>query len=174
MQSNAVPLASKRKRSAAQPTLRAPQGFLSIQWKPLVSNVNSWRVAGGELSWEPDGPWATVMRAAVRKRKVPIYFFQPRNGKHLDPTIVLSHDAATTGGNEFQRRSFAPSFPTTVPTTCTASSSLAAKELMNGGLRCATSLSVTSFPSTRKAYKDARSTLRFTQWPAPPNPRQSG
>jgi dienelactone hydrolase len=70
-------------------------------------------IAGAELSWDSDGPWSAALRPAVRKRKVPIYFLQPRNGKHIEPTIALSHEAATSGNNEFQAALFPPVVPNT-------------------------------------------------------------
>jgi dienelactone hydrolase len=93
-------------------------GALSVFSSAGEFNLNPRAIAdvsGGELSWDPDGPWATMLRAAVRKRKVPIYFLQPRNGKHLDPTIALSHEAATTGNNEFQAAFFLPVVPNDGP-----------------------------------------------------------
>ena len=65
-------------------------------------------ISGGELSWKDGGPWEKWMCAAVRKRKVPIYFLQPRNGKSIRPTIVLSHEAAKTGDRQFEATIFPP------------------------------------------------------------------
>ena len=76
-----------------------------------VFKVNSRAIAdisGGELSWKAGGPWDKWSRAAVRKRKVSIYFLQPRNGRSIEPTIVLSHEAAKTGDRQFEATIFPP------------------------------------------------------------------
>ena len=66
-------------------------------------------ISGAELSWGNDGgAWKEPLKEAVRKRKVPIYFLQPRNGKSIAPTIVLSQEAATSGDNQFQAALFPP------------------------------------------------------------------
>jgi hypothetical protein len=66
-------------------------------------------ISGAELSWGDDGGvWKGPLKEAVRKRKVPIYFLQPRNGKSIAPTIVLSQEAATSGDNQFQATLFPP------------------------------------------------------------------
>lgn len=66
-------------------------------------------ISGAELSWGDDGgAWKGPLKEAVRKRKVPIYFLQPRNGKSIAPTIVLSQEAATSGDNQFQATLFPP------------------------------------------------------------------
>ena len=45
---------------------------------------------------------------AVEKRKVPIFFLQPTNGKSVEPVIVLSEKAARSGDKEFQAALFPP------------------------------------------------------------------
>jgi hypothetical protein len=74
-------------------------------------------VQGAELSWgDGDGePWKGPLVGAVRRRHVPIYFLQPRNGASIAPTIVLSHEAAVSGNNEFQAALFLPVVPNTGP-----------------------------------------------------------
>jgi dienelactone hydrolase len=71
-------------------------------------------IAGAELSWDAEAknnPWKEALVPAVWKRKVPIFFLQPRNGKHIEPTITLSHEAATSGDREFQAALFPPVEP---------------------------------------------------------------
>jgi hypothetical protein len=61
MHSSAVPLALKRSdQQLGSPTLR--QVF-------FAHPVAIADVSGGELSWDPDGPGAAMLRAALRKRK---------------------------------------------------------------------------------------------------------
>jgi len=64
-------------------------------------------IAGAELSWgEGTNPWKSVLEAAVKSRRVPIYFLQPRNGKSTAPTAGLSYVAASHGNKEFQAAIF--------------------------------------------------------------------
>jgi hypothetical protein len=73
-------------------------------------------ISGAELSWDGDGgPWSDSLRAAVRKRKIPIYFLQPRNGLSIRPTVALAYEAGLSGDNEFQAALFLPVIPNTGP-----------------------------------------------------------
>jgi dienelactone hydrolase len=66
-------------------------------------------VQGAELSWGEDGgAWKEPLLIAVKKRKEPIFFLQPRNGKSISPTIVLSQMAAMSGDNQFHAALFPP------------------------------------------------------------------
>ena len=69
-------------------------------------------IAGAELSWgtqnDPNPAWVDALVPAVEKRKVPIFFLQPTNGKSVEPVIVLSEKAARSGDKEFQAALFPP------------------------------------------------------------------
>ena len=66
-------------------------------------------IQGGELSWHDDGGvWREPLLAAVKARKVPIFFLQPRNGLSIKPTIVLSQMAALSHDNQFHAALFPP------------------------------------------------------------------
>lgn len=50
-------------------------------------------VSGAELSWDENPYWETYLRPAVGSAQRPMYFLQPKNGRTLKPTRVLSRVA---------------------------------------------------------------------------------
>jgi pimeloyl-ACP methyl ester carboxylesterase len=70
-------------------------GSLIVMANAATGGVNGHAVAvsvsGAELSWGDDDPfWEIYMRPAVADAQRPIYFLQPKNGRTLEPTRVLS------------------------------------------------------------------------------------
>jgi pimeloyl-ACP methyl ester carboxylesterase len=50
-------------------------------------------VSGAELSWDQNPYWAFYLTLAVAAAQRPMYFLQPKNGRTLNPTRVLSRVA---------------------------------------------------------------------------------
>lgn len=64
-------------------------------------------VSGAELSWDQNPFWETYLRDAVADAQRPIYFLQPKNGRSLGPTRILSR-VAIDHEYRFEAAVFAP------------------------------------------------------------------